>query len=64
MRHYEDEGDEGEENEFFVDRWGRRFATDVRFRLFVLRWAWLAALGMLLLGFALMVLILTGNSPF
>jgi hypothetical protein len=63
VHHYEDE-DEDEEREFFVDRWGRRFATDIKFRLFVLRTAWLAALGMLLLGFALMVLILTGNSPF
>ena len=55
---------EGEEDEFFVDRWVDRVLADPVLRGRILRWFWLTSLAMLLLGMAFIVLIYLDRSPF
>ena len=55
---------EDDGREFFLDRWADRVMADPKLRGRVLKWFWLTSLGFLLLGFALMMLVLIGRSPF
>ncbi len=53
-----------EDDGFFLDRWADRVMSDPKLRGRVLKWFWLTSLAFLLLGFALMMLVLIGRSPF
>ena len=45
-------------------RFSRRFENDASFRIWILKWFWLTSLVMMLMGYAIMVLIFLGHSPF
>jgi len=57
--------DDEEEEEHILDRLiTSRLGSGAEARIKLLKWFWLIALAMMLAGFGLMVLLLTGNSPF
>jgi len=58
------DGEEGEDESFFVDRWVDRVAADPKLRGRVLKWFWLTSVAMLLLGLAFIMLIMLGRSPY
>jgi cytochrome c-type biogenesis protein CcmH/NrfF len=53
-----------DDDSFFLDRWADRVMSDPKLRGLLLRWFWLTSLAFLLLGFALMLLVIMGRSPF
>jgi cytochrome c-type biogenesis protein CcmH/NrfF len=55
---------DGDDDSFFLDRWADMVMSDPKLRGLLLRWFWLTSLAFLLLGFALMLLVIMGRSPF
>ena len=56
--------DEDDEDDFPMREPKSRLAQDADFRIKVLKWFWLIALLMMLMGYGIMVLVILGRSPF